>query len=115
MLRYQTRPLRTGDSRFRVYLVQKATTIIFVENPRESPRLILEGLHILNLNYQNVARFGSLNLERTAQIVDFRQIDVLHIIRAIVVANLPTSPVDAFNLYNFTVLDRAAEWDCIRG
>lgn len=83
-----------------------------MENPGESPRLILKGLDILDLNDQNIARLGSLDFEWPAQIVDLGQINVLHIIRAIVVANLSTGPVDAFDLYNLPVLDCAVEGNC---
>ena len=86
-----------------------------MENPRKPPRLILKGLDILNLNDQNITRLGSLDFERTAQIMDLSQIDVLHIVRAVVVADLSTGPVDAFDLYNLAVLDCAAEGDCAWG
>lgn len=47
-----------GFSRFGVQLVQKASSILLVKDPRESPWLVLERLHILNFDYQHIAWLG---------------------------------------------------------
>lgn len=38
------------------------------------------------------------------------QINVQHVIRRIVISDLAASPIDTFDLDNFSVLDRAIEW-----
>lgn len=100
-----------GSSRVRVYLIQKATPIILIKDTRKAPGLLLKRLHILDLHDQNVARLSSLDLERPSQVVDLGQIDILHVVRAIVISNLPARPVHAFNLDDLAVLDRSVEGD----
>lgn len=39
------------------------------------------------------------------------EVDVAHVVRAVVVANLPTCPVYALNFDDFIVLDRADRWN----
>src|ERR1700723_2560324 len=71
--------------------------------------MVLEGLDILDLNQEYVSRLSRLDLERPRQIVDFCQVDVLHIIGAIIVLDLAARPIEALNLNNFTILNGSAE------
>jgi len=61
-------------------LIQKAASIVLGEDSCEPPRLFLHGLHILDLDQQDVARFRGLNLERTSQIMHAAKIHVLDIV-----------------------------------
>ena len=71
--------------------------------------MVLEGLDILDLNQEDVSGLSCLDLERPRQIVDFCQVDVLHIIGTIIVLDLAARPIEALNLDNFTILDGSAE------
>lgn len=95
--------------------VKESSAIVFVEDTSEAPWLLLEGLHVLDLDHKDIARLGVLDLKRPAQVVDFGQVDVLHVICAVVVPNLATSPIHAFNLYDFSIFDLLRKWYCRRG
>lgn len=99
--------------RLGVDLVQEASTILFGENACEAPRLILQWLHILDVYDQNITWLSVLDLEGTCQIVDPGQVDITHIVRAIVVANLAAGPVHALDLDRLSILDRSNIGDCI--
>lgn len=97
------------SSRIRIDLIQKSTTILLVEYSCEAPWLILKWLNVLDLNYEHIARLGCFNLKRSGQVVNLGQVYILHVISAVVVPNLSSSPVDTFNFDNLSVLDRATE------
>lgn len=59
-----------GFGSFRIVLVKEAATIILVKDTGEAPRLMVKGLHILDLDQENVARLGILDLERARQIMN---------------------------------------------
>ena len=96
-----------------VYLIQKPSTIALVEDTCEAPWLLLERLDVLDLDHKNVPRLCCLDLERAREIMDLSQIDVLHVIGAVVVFDLATSPVDALDLDDLAILDGSAEGDCV--
>ena len=74
--------------------------------------MVLQRLHILNINNEHVARLGSFNLEWPGEVVDLGQIDVANIVCRIVVLDLATCPVDTLNLYSLSILDRSSKRDC---
>ena len=92
-------------SRLGVYLIQKTSSIVFGENARKTPRLLIQGLNILDFQNQNIAWLRCLNVERASQVVDLREINIAHVVSAVIVANLTACPVYAFNLDDFVVLD----------
>lgn len=98
--------------RIGVYFVKEPSAIVFVEDTSEAPWLFLERLYVLDLDYENITGLGVLHLERSAQVVDLRQINVLHVICAVVVANLSSGPVDTLNLDDFSVFDLSREGHC---
>ena len=98
--------------RFGVYLIEEAAPVLARKHAREPPWLLLKRLHVYNLDEQHVARLRGLDLERPAQVVDFGEVDVLDVVGAVVVLDLPARPVDAFDLDRFAVLDGACEGDC---
>jgi len=100
---------RQGNIRFRIYLVQETASIVFTEDSCKSPRGVFERLNILDFNEKDVAGFGSLNLKWSGQVMDLSQVDVLDIIGAVVVLDLPTCPVETFNLHRLPILDGSTE------
>ena len=43
--------------------------------------------------------------------MDFCQVDVLHVVGAVVVTNLSAGPVNTFNLDHLAILDGTIEWN----
>jgi hypothetical protein len=74
--------MRAGEQnlRIRIQLIQKPTSILLCKNTRETPGLILQRLHILDFYYQYISRFCVFNLEGTAEVVDFGQVDILYVV-----------------------------------
>lgn len=93
-------------------LRQKPAAIIRVKHACESPRLVLERLHVLDLDEQHVSLLGGLDLKRARQVVHAGQVDVSHVVGAVVVLDLPAGPVGAFDLDDFAVLDAGGGRDC---
>lgn len=98
--------------RFGVEFVEKATAVLFVEDAGEAPGLVLHGLHVHDFDDEDVAGLGGFDLEGPGQVVDLGQVNVLHVVCAVVVADLPTGPVKTFDLDRLAVLNGAGEWDC---
>lgn len=94
-------------SRLGVYLIQEAASIALGEDSRKAPWLFLQRLHVLDVNYKHVSRLCRLNVKGPGQVVDFGQVDIANIVGGVIVFDLATSPVDAFNLDGFAVLDGA--------
>lgn len=82
-----------------------------MEDPREPPRVVLEWLHILDLNQQDIARLCSFDVKRTGHVVDSSEVHILDIIGRIVVVDLASGPVDAFYLDDFVVCNSASGGD----
>lgn len=101
--------------RFGIDFVKEASAVISVEDTGEAPWLLLKWLHVLDLDHEDVARLGIFHLEGSAQIVDLGQINVLHVICAVIVANLTTGPIHALDLDNFSVFDLFSEGYCRKG
>jgi hypothetical protein len=99
-------------SRGRIDLIKKASAVPAIENTRETPGVVLERLDIHDLDQQDIARLGRLDLKRSAKVVNLGEIDIAHIVGGIVVLDLPSCPVDTFNLDSFPVLDGTGGWDC---
>lgn len=100
-----------GDIRFGIDLVEETPAVVLVEYSGEAPGLFLEGLNVLNLDDKDVSWFGCIDFERTGQIVYLGEIDIPHVIGAVIVADLPAGPVHTFDLDNFSVLDGTDERD----
>lgn len=98
-----------------VDFVEETSAIVFFEDTSEAPWLLLERLHVLDLDNEDIARLGVLHLKGSTQVMDLGQVDVLHVICAVVVANLATSPIHALNFYNLSIFDLLREGHCGRG
>lgn len=98
--------------RFRIMFIQEASAIVAIEDARESPRLILEGLDVLDLDEQHIARHGGLDVEWTGQVVNLREVNRLDVVGRVVVFHLPAGPVKAFDLDHFVVCNFSTSRDC---
>ena len=74
--------------------IQEAAAIFLGEDARKAPWLILKRLNIHNFNEQEIPRRGSLDLERSAQIMDSSQVDIEDVVGRIIVADLATRPMN---------------------
>lgn len=103
------------DVRVGIDFVEEAAAVVFVEDAGEAPWLFLEGLHVLDLDYEDVSWFCGLDFEWAGQIVDFGQVDVFHVICTVVVADLSSCPIYTLDLDDFAALDLCGEGNCRRG
>ena len=101
--------MRERFSRLRIDLIQESTTIFFCEDTSKPPWLVFERLNILNIDDQDITRFRRLDLEWTRQIMHTSEIDVANVVCTVVIANLSSGPVYAFDLDSLVILDRAAK------
>lgn len=102
-----------SNLRIGIQLIQETTTILLCKDTGKAPRLILQRLHVLNLYNQYIARFGMLDFEGSAEVVDLGQIDVLDVVCVVGVFDLAAGPVDAFDLDYFTICDLSSKGDCV--
>ena len=104
-----------GDLRVRVDLIKKASPVVLVEYARKAPRLLLEWLHILDLHHEDISRFRAFHLKWAGQVVNLGEVDILHIVRAVIVADLPSCPIDTLHLEDLSVFDFGREGNCSGG
>ena len=97
--------------RIRIDLVEKSATIALIENAGKAPWMLLERLDVLNLDHQNIPRFRCFNLKRASQVVNLGEVNVFHIVSAIIVLDLATRPVNAFNFDDFAIFYSSIERD----
>ena len=83
------------------------SSVLFGKDTCEAPWLVLQWLYVLNVYHENVSWLGSLNVERSCEIVDSREIDISHIIGRVIVADLSSCPVYTFDLDCLAILDVA--------
>lgn len=107
--------VKEGDDiiRFRINLIQEPTPITLLKDTCEPPRLVLEGLHILNLDEEDVAWLCGLDLKWAGEVVDLREIDVFDVVGRIVVLDLAAGPVETFDFDDFVVGDFGVGGDCL--
>ena len=74
---------------------------------------MIEGLYVLNLDEQNIARLCPLDIEGTREVVNTTEIDIFHIICTVIVLDLPAGPVEALDLDSLAISDRGRRWDCM--
>lgn len=97
-------------SRVRVNLVEKATSVVSIKHTSVSPKLIRKWLQVNYFNHEHISRLRAGHLERSRQVMDLCEIDVSNIISVIVVLDLASGPVYAFNVDDFSILDCAGRW-----
>ncbi|KAH9841297.1 Thromboxane-A synthase, partial [Teratosphaeria destructans] len=94
-----------GDLRLGVDLVEETPSVLLAEDPGEAPRLIFQGLYVLDLDQQDIAGLGGLDVEGTGQVMDAGEVDIAHVVGGVIVLDLAASPVDALDLDGLVVLD----------
>jgi hypothetical protein len=106
-------PLKVPDRllRLREMVRQEATTVLLAEEAVEAPEAVGLGADVEQLNHQQVAGLGAFHAHRTRQIVHRGQVDVAHIVGAVVVLDESTSPVEGFENEVVTRLDPAGHRD----
>lgn len=67
----------------------------------------------MDLYDEDVTWLGGLDLKGPGKIVDLGEIDVLHVVGAVVIADLTAGPVDAFDFDHLAILNGPVERDCI--
>lgn len=82
-----------GGVRRWVKLIQKPTTVLFGENTREPPRLVLERLDVHDLDQQDVARLGAFDLKGPTEVVHLGEVYILDVVGRVVVLDLASGPV----------------------
>lgn len=92
-------------SRFRVMVIQESASIMPMEDTAKTPWLVLERLHVLDLDDQDIARFSGVDVKRTGQVVDLREVYVFDVVRRVVVLDLSPCPVEAFDLDSLSLGD----------
>jgi hypothetical protein len=85
--------MKEMNERRRINLIEKPTPVRLVKNTREPPGLVLKGLHIHDLNKEQVALFRSLDLEGPGKVVYLGEVYVADIISTVIVADLTAGPV----------------------
>lgn len=101
-----------GLGRLRVVLLEEAAAVGLGEDAREAPGRVLKGLHVGDVDHEQVAGFSALDVKGTSQVVNLGQVDVAHVVGAVVVADLAARPVEAFNLDRLAGLDGGDGGDC---
>lgn len=94
-----------------VDLVEEAAPIFLRENASEPPRVVVEGLDILDLDEEDITGLGGFDFKRAREVMDLGQVDVLDVVGGVVVFDLAAGPVEAFDFDDFVVGDGAAEGD----
>lgn len=86
--------------------------ILFGEDSSEAPRLLLQWLHILDVDQQDITWLGIFDLKGSRQVVNPGEIHITHVIGGVIVSNLSSSPIDALNFDSLVVPDLAVAGDC---
>jgi hypothetical protein len=76
---------------------EEATAVLFVKNTGVSPLVVGERTEIEYIDNEHVARFSAFNPKRPTQVVVWVQLHVPDIVRTVVVGELPTGPIEAFD------------------
>ena len=83
-----------------------------MENTCKAPGLVFKRLDILDFDEQDVTRLSFLDLERTGEVVHLCQVHILDVVSAVIVLDLASGPIEAFDLDGLAVLDSAAGGYC---
>lgn len=100
-----------GHLRIGIDVIQKSPAVLLSKDPRKAPGLLLERLYVLYLNDQDIPGLCTLHLEWTTQVVNPTKVNILHIIGAVIIPDLTTSPINTFYLDNFSIFYRSSKGD----
>ena len=83
--------------RLRVYLVKESSPVVPIKNTPETPRCVSQRLYIQDLDSQHVTGFCGLDIKWPRKVMDLSEIHVLEIICTVIVLDLASGPVHAFD------------------
>ena len=95
-----------------VVVFEETTAILAVKDTGESPRRVVEWLHVSNIYNKKVAWLGTLDVEGTGEIMHLCEVDLSNIVGAVIVPNLATGPVDALNFDSLARLNATDSGNC---
>jgi len=84
-------------ARLRIVVDEKSAAVLLGKDAGEPPGRIREITDVEKVDDHQVTGFGSVDPERSAQIMDFCQVDVADVVSAVVGSNLSARPVEAFD------------------
>jgi len=85
---------------------EESAAVLQVEDPREPPLVVRERAEVEDVDHQDVARFGALDADRTAQVVVRREHHVADVVRVVAVLDLVAGPVETLDAELLARLDR---------
>ncbi len=86
-----------GLGRVGIMVGEETAAVVAGEDAGEAPLVAPQAADIEDVDDENVAGLGPFDLDRAAQDVDDRQVDVADVVRAVVVLDLAVGPVLAFD------------------
>lgn len=98
-----------GLARFTVEIGGKETAAIgLVKDAGEAPGAVRKGLHVENINDEDIAWLGAFDFKGPAEIVDPRQVDVVNVVGVVGVFDLAAGPFVCLDLGKFEVRLKAS-------
>jgi hypothetical protein len=82
--------------RFGEMVGQKAAAVLLAEEAVEAPEAVLLGAYVQQVDHQQVAGFRALDADRAREVVHRAEVDVAHIVGAVVVLDETAGPVKRF-------------------
>ena len=76
---------------------QEATAVLLGEEAVKAPLALFEGADVEDVDFQQVARLRALDPDRSRQEVNLAEINIAHVVGAVVVLDLAAGPVIALN------------------
>src|SRR5262245_12440399 len=101
----------TGFVRLRIVVDEEAAAVFLSEDTGESPRRVRQISDVEQVNDQKVTGFSPFDGERTAQIMHLGQVNIADIVCAVVVRDLPASPIEALDTKFSARLKRLHHWN----
>ncbi|KAJ3472235.1 hypothetical protein NLG97_g11165 [Lecanicillium saksenae] len=96
-----------GLGRLWIMLIQEAASVLLGKDAGEAPGGVFKRLHVGDVDDKQIAGLSALDFKRPSQIMDLGEIDIANVVGAVIVANLTTRPVQAFDLNSLAGLNRA--------
>src|SRR6185437_2261688 len=87
----------TGLSGLRIMIDEETAAILARKNAGEAPRRCRQIADIEEIDDQQIARLRAFTTERPAKIMNLGEIDIAHIVCAVIVFDLAAGPVKTFD------------------
>lgn len=76
-----------------VVVVEEAAAVLFIEDGGESPGALVEWLHVLDFDDEDIAGLCTFDFEGTAEVVGGSEIAVFDVVGAVVILDLAAGPI----------------------